>query len=414
MKILWLSFFYPPYQCIGAVRAGKLTKWLLRAGADVRVVSAAPQPLPATLPCEIPEAHVLRTRWRDLDAWARRLVGGGSGGGNADGMRVSRLEAWYRALWHWPDGQRGWVRPAFQETLAWLGDWRPDVIYASAWPVSAFLLARRLARALGCPWVAEYRDLWSGNHYLDILPAWRRRLDAHWETRLLRSASGIVTVSEPLAARLRAMHGLPVAVIPNGWDPDDLPVGAGEERGRASEGRFRIVYTGLLYGEQRDVSPLLAAMRALPEVQVELYGRQFAYAEAQARRFGVADRVHFHPPVPREEALALQRGADALLLALWNDPREKGVYTGKLFEYLAAGRPILAIGPKDNVAAELIQRLGAGAVASSEEEVQAVLGDWLARRRRGEALAGASRDAIVPWSHAALARRLLTFLKEVA
>lgn len=413
MNILYVSFFYPPYQCIGAVRSGKLSKWLLRRGADVRVISAAPQPLPDSLPLEVPKERVYYSSWRDWDAFARRIIACHDARSSADSATdagPSKVEAWYRALWHWPDGQMGWRHKALQEGVRWLGNWRPDVIYASAWPITSLLVGRAFAKAFGVPWFAEFRDLWVGNHYLDFLPHWRKRIDAMWEKHVLSDVAGVVTVSEPLAKRLRR-YRKPVIVLPNGWDPEDMS--ARETNPPESRNELRIVYTGLLYGGRQDVTPLLKAMREMPEVRADFYGRQFDCVQRMCARFHLLDRVRFYASVPRSEALRMQRQADVLLLALWNDSREKGVYTGKLFEYLAAGRPILAIGPKDNVAADLIRRLRAGIVVSNVEEVQHALESWLSQKHRGATLSGAAMEDILPWSHPELAKRLLGFFKEI-
>ncbi len=412
MRILYLSFFYPPYNNIAAVRGGKLSKWLLRQGADVRVVTAAPQPYPEAIRCELPEERVIRSSWVDIDglarAFLRMALGKAANSSGGSSGSPGTFETWYRTLLHWPDGQRGWVRPAIRTVCDQLNGWKPDVIYASAPPHSSLILGKKLANIYDVPLVVEFRDLWSGNHYLDFLPRWRRWLDANWEKRLLSCSSGLVTVSVPLADSLRKRYEQAVLTLPNGWDPDDVCDASVASLKKHEDKCFQIVYTGILYGEKQDVSPLFAAIAQMPEIQVHFYGRQFGYAEMKARAYGVTDKVFFHDPVPREDALRLQREADALLLALWNDPRQRGVYTGKLFEYLASGRPIIALGPRGNVASEMIESLNTGAVANTSGEVSEILKKWQQKCPRG-----VSRDIILPWSHETLAITLLDFLENV-
>ena len=99
--------------------------------------------------------------------------------------------------------------------------------------------------------------------------------------------------------------------------------------------------------------------------------------EDTAVKHGVQSCVNVNPPVSREEVLKLQAEADILLLLLWDDPREVGVYTGKLFEYLAARRPILCIGCKDGVAASMIRERKLGVSGHDSLEIEQALKNWI-------------------------------------
>jgi len=101
-----------------------------------------------------------------------------------------------------------------------------------------------------------------------------------------------------------------------------------------------------------------------------------------ASEAGMADRVVVHPHVPRAEAVAVQQGADVLLLMQWNDPREQGNLPGKLFEYLGARRPILGLGLEDGVPAKIIRERAAGCFANDPMQIAAHLADWLDTKRR--------------------------------
>ncbi len=382
MKILIVSYFFPPYNTIGAVRVGKLAKYLVRQGHEVKVLTAKDQPLPPHLPVEIDEGNVIRTSWFNVN-WLPEKVLGGRERVAKEGFSVNsslrtvlkQAGLLYKTLLNFPDGQIGWYLPALKAGKQLIRYWRPDVIYASASPYTSLLVASSLASKSGIPWIAELRDLWVDHHYYQYGP-WRKLLESWLEREVLSSAQGIVTVSEPLAQVLRSKYSQPVAVILNGFDPDDF---RGLRRhDRDNDSLTRIVYTGTIYEGKRDPSPLFSALSALSkEVQsriyIYFYGRYLEPVRELGRRYGIEHLVVTHPAVPYKRALELQAEADVLLLLLWNDPKEKGVYTGKLFEYIGAGRPILAVGPKDNVAAELINKYGFGMVVSSTDEAYEAL-----------------------------------------
>jgi glycosyltransferase involved in cell wall biosynthesis len=384
VKILFLAFYFPPYNNIGAVRAGALARhWHLR-GAELRVLSAAPQPYAAALGNEVPEALVSRTAWLDVNALPRRALGGArvaAEGYSSESRAVRGLGAVYRTLVNFPDGEVGWLPHVLRAGRRLLRGWRPDFIYASARPFSALIAARSLARAHALPWFAELRDLWTDSHHYPH-PAWRRALERRLERSVLASARGLVTVSEPLAERL-ARFGRPVAVALNGYEPHDAP-----EPARSEFPGLRIVYTGILYPGHQDPAPLFAALALLDgkaPVRVEFYGRSPPESlRRAARAAGVEHMVAVSPPVAHRESLALQRGADICLLLLWADAQERGVYTGKLFEYLGARRPVLAVGPGDDVAGGLIRERAAGLVSSVPQEIARWLtARWEEKRRAG-------------------------------
>jgi hypothetical protein len=164
------------------VRTGKFARFLLAQGWDVRVV-AARSDAPATLPLEIPAERVLHTGWTDVDARLDRLLRldrrrapASPAAGVApvaaprrDGLR-RRLGALRAALLHVPDNRIAWLPEALGRADTFLGAWRPDVVYASAPPVTTLLVARHLAKRYGVPWIAEFRDLWIDNPYYEFPP----------------------------------------------------------------------------------------------------------------------------------------------------------------------------------------------------------------------------------------------------
>jgi glycosyltransferase involved in cell wall biosynthesis len=394
LRILLVAQAFPPFNASGAVRVAKLASYLIDRGHDVRVITASPLPYPRTLPIEVSAERIIRTSSMDpfaFFAWLRRRQSERSGGTSnrsllGTGYR-GRFLRFVGAVFAMPEAQVGWYPSAVAAGRRLMRSWRPDVIYASALPFTAHLVASRLARSSQVPWVAEFRDLFADNPYSN-LPAWRAPIDRWLERRVVSSASACVTVSEPMAATLRARHRKPAMVVLNGYAAQAAQVAPAPDK----DAPLRILYTGVIYPGRRDPSPLFAAIASLgalrTQVEVTFYGQDLPGVAELAVRYGVSDQVRVRGPIPHAESLLEQHMADVLLLLLWSHPLEAGVYTGKLFEYIGAGRPILSVGAEDGVAAHLIRDRGLGVVAADPHAIASSLRLWIAEKRSTGYLAG--------------------------
>ncbi len=387
MKILLISFAFPPFNASGSVRMGKLAAYLVKRGHDVRVIAGEGLSLPRTLDVEITESAIHRCAYRRVTTpidvarqWMARRSGDRHLGSDAPDPWARKLVNIYRAIVAIPDSEIGWYFSAVATAKAAVSDWMPDVILSSALPFTSHLVASKLARLLKRPWVADFRDLFADNPYADA-PSWRRAVDRLIERRVIATATACVTISEPLAETLTTLHGKPTIVVMNGYDPDDYPLDVQPPRGPGRP--LRILYTGIIYPGRRDPTPLFQAMRMLGDrarrIVVDFYGQDLRGVRAAAVDAGMSDQVHVHGPVPYAQSLRLQCEADALLLLLWDDPRERGVFTGKLFEYIGADRPILVIGCADGVAASVIRERGLGVSTSKTSDVAKILEQWITR-----------------------------------
>jgi glycosyltransferase involved in cell wall biosynthesis len=396
VKVLLVAQAFPPFNASGAVRVGALAKYLAARGDDVRVLTASPLPYPRTLQSPLESDRIVRTASFDpltLLAWARRRRAAPARASARGSATPGRLLRSFAAFVTIPEPQFGWFFPAVRAGRRLLRTWKPDVIYASALPFTAHIVAAWLAQREGVPWIAEFRDHFAGNPYSN-LPSWRVPIDRWIERQVIASASACVTVSEPMAETLRALHEKPTVAALNGFEEpvDDVP-------NEPSFGPLRIVYTGLIYPGRRDPSPLFEAIASLgpdaARIEVAFFGQDLRGVVEAAARHGVSDVVRVGGAIPHCDALAEQRKADVLLLLLWNDPREAGVYTGKLFEYVGAGRPILAVGGDGGAAARLVRERGLGVSASDPVAIAKALVGWIAQKRATGVVAGPAERARV-------------------
>lgn len=396
MRILIISYFFPPYNTMGAVRVGKAAKYLSAYGNEVIVVSADNQswkgPLPKTLPLEIPKNNIIYSGlpvFHHLASFIIRLFTGGESS----------------------NGHFGWFIFAYADVRHLLKKWKPDVIYASGLPFTSFWIAHLISTQYKIPWVAELRDLWADN---PRYPEWRRMLEGLFERRILSSASGFITVSNPLARILRRKYKNPILVSYNGFDEyDHSETNITIQKDR----HLQIVYTGTIYKDWQDPSLLFHALKKMESladaIRVHFYGPGLEFIRELADHFGILFLVEVHKSVAHDESLRLQAQADVLLLLQWMDSRQKGIYTGKLFEYIGARRPILSIGPTDNEPAELIINRRFGVALNEPEAISAQLHRWIIQKQEG-GIPSLPKESTLSFSWDAQIQKIKHFLQKTS
>jgi glycosyltransferase involved in cell wall biosynthesis len=366
MKLLLVTMYYPPAGGGGVQRPLKFTTHLPAHGIETHVLApddakwihSDPDPVPPTL------AWIHRARY--LGPRARKLADELHGRSGLD--RLSR-QAWSlsrRALV--PDESVIWNLTAIPAAVRIVRAEGIDVVLTTSPPNSVHLIGAAVKRLTGVRWVADLRDSITTHPHRRVERASVRAKEKVSESvaRLVaHRADAIVAASDAIAEEARSLDPTgAVTTILNGADFDDF---AGLEYNRGD--RFRITHTGSFFGK-RDPRPFLTALvgSGLADVSARFVGDFRASDREWAESLGLGDRLELHPYVPRRESLALQRDSDALLLLIPEaSGRGKGVLSGKVFEYLAAERPILAAVPADGEAARLIRETGAGLVADPDD-----------------------------------------------
>jgi glycosyltransferase involved in cell wall biosynthesis len=331
--------------------------------------------------------------WRRASFQA--LAGGGDGGYEAVPSRLASAFV--------PDlAVAGWLPFALPRARALAG--RADAVITTSPPHSGHLAGLAL-HARGLPWVADFRDGWT---FESDRPDWplgaQRELDAGLERLVARGADALVAVTEPIAADLRARFHREVATITNGFDPEEHAPGDSrpplDAVGPAAD-RHTLLHAGRMAYAGRSPGPLLAALEAAPDladrIEVLFAGPLSVEERGLIERSPVARAVG---SLDRPRTLALESASDSLLVL--TSGRRRGEATQKVFEYLAAGKPIVVIG-EDTEAARIVQAAEAGIVARSDDP--AAITDAL---RIAVAADGARRPpaAIDRYSYATLAMEM--------
>jgi glycosyltransferase involved in cell wall biosynthesis len=241
-----------------------------------------------------------------------------------------------------------------------------DVVITTSPPTSVHLIGAAVKRATGARWIADLRDSIGANPHRRFESRLVRAKEATGEgvARLVaRYADAVTAVTAPIGEELRELGARRVETIPNGSDFEDF-AGLEYRPGR----RFRLTHTGSFFGK-RSPRPFLEALAASDVDIVARFVGDFRAADREwALDLGLGDRLELHPYLPRRRVLELQRDSEALLLLIpESGGRGRAVLSAKVFEYIAAERPILAAVPPDGAAADLIRETGTGIVVPPDD-----------------------------------------------
>lgn len=435
-RVLFVSYLFPPVGGAGVQRVAKFVKYLPHGGWTPTVLTVSNPSVPVLDPSlldDVPaRVRMVRARtWEPGYAAKRTIAANSSGAANEFGARGWPRRALRRAanFLLQPDAQILWWPAAVRAGTQLLRRTPHDVIVASGPPFSTLLVGASISRRTGVPLVLDYRDEWDlSNRYWEnkqfdrVSLALQRKLQA----RVARQARLMIATSRPSAAALekvRDRSGSParVACLYNGFDPDDFRH-LSEVDGTVAD-RYRLVYVGTLWN-LTTVGPLVEAVIRLARQRPELASRlelvfagRRTPAEQQilARLEDLPCRLTRLDYLDHDEATRLMRSAHALCLLLADLPGAERVVPAKIFEYMAAGRSILAIAPPGEVHELLKDHPGATCVSPQDvshicERLETAL------RRHGEGslpLPASVATSDSPFSRKRQAAELAALLDEV-
>jgi glycosyltransferase involved in cell wall biosynthesis len=383
VKVLLVTMYFPPAGGGGVQRSLKLAQYLPALGVETHVLAPDDPKWVHTDPeLRVPtQAWIHRARY--LGPRARKPAEELRG---ADGLERALLQAQVTARrLLLPDASVTWNLTAIPAAIRIVRREGIDAVITTSPPPSVHFVGAAVQRATGARWIADLRDpLVANQHRRDDTAAARARQAATEQVAKLvaRRADAVTCVSEAIADEVRGLGARgAVRLISNGCDFDDF---AGLEYVPGK--RFRITHTGSFFGK-RDPRPFLEAFRQADLDAVARFVGDFRSTDREwAEALGLGDRLELVPYAPRGESLRLQRDSEALLLLVPDaGGRGKGVLSGKVYEYIAAGRPILAVVPPDGAAAALVRETGAGVVVAPDdvEGIRAALVDLQARFANG-------------------------------
>jgi len=375
-RVLIIAYYFPPISSGGTFRTLKFAKYLPELGWDPIVVCARPTAtdhvdpgLLAELPASVvvervghlhPKQieHGLLAGWKLL--WKLRLR-----------ALATRLEPYKVMQWLAPDPYLTWNLPALQASRRLVRQYHPQIIMTSTPPHSGQWIGLQLKRATRLPWVADFRDPWTQNPFIQTPTSWQAGINQRGERAVFAHADHIISVTSSMTDQMGSLesgkHAGKITTIENGFDAADF---GGLPRTQLAGDKLHLAYIGSLYGLQRADLFLTCIDRLVQEgmipandLLVEFMG-QDGTGVLEAYRDSIW--LRHTAPQPHSQALSAMTAADVLLLLV--PPGASYIHSGKLFEYLGAGRPILALAPLDSEAAKVVQSARVGVIAPPDDE----------------------------------------------
>jgi len=375
-KVLIITYYWPPSGGGGVMRWLKMSKFLPELGWQPIIFTPEnpdPSVIDESLLKEIhPEIIEIKTPiWEPYDLY-RKLTGKKSGAKfkagyiseASEGSWKSRLSVFIRGNFLIPDPRIFWVSPSVKFLTKYLKENPVDLIVSSGPPHSMHLIAPGLKKKFEIPWIADFRDPWTDIDFYHKLKLTRLadRKHRQLEKKVLAAADYVVTVSPSCAADLEKIANRKIEVIPNGYDPSDYKF-----EKPALDKTFTISHFGA-FNKDRNPATLWLAMNEIaienPDfknlLRIKLYGQTDVSVINDIQKNNLTDNLNLIEHLPHQKGLVELSKSQVLLLPLNNAPNVKGILTGKMFEYIALQRPILALGPTDADFAEILRETNSG------------------------------------------------------
>ena len=386
-RVLIITYYWPPSGGSGVQRWLKMSKYLPENGWQPVIYTTEDAEYPIVDPSlekdVAPEAEVIRRPIVEPYALYKKFLGVKKEETVKMGFIEEKekkhgwkenLSLWIRGNLFIPDARCWWVKPSVRYLKEYLKEHPVDAIISTGPPHSMHLIAMKLKETLDIPWVADFRDPWTEIDYYDDLhlTRWADRKHHRLEREVLNKADKVVTVAPDGARRLGRLGNRNVRTIYNGFDRDDdvqTPVTVPE--------KFTITYLGVLSKAQNPDNLWQALGELIKEdigfnndLKINMIGQIDSSVTNAINANGLTQHVTYSPCIPHDQVSAVHRASTLLLLLLMPDsePRAKGLVTGKLFEYMASGRPILCIGPEDGDAASILKETHAGTTVRFEDK----------------------------------------------
>lgn len=398
-KVLLITYYWPPAGGPGVQRWLRFVTYLREFGVDpVLFIPENPEyPLKdPSLMEEVPaDIRTYRLKITEPLQWARSFLKKDVkriSSGIISEQKPSLLEnflIWIRGNFFIPDARVLWVRPSVAYLKKVLRAEDIDTVITTGPPHSLHLIGLRLKKDCGIRWIADFRDPWTSIGYHKKLKLGPLAAHKHkaLEKEVLLSADKILVTSRTTGKEFEARTSCPVIVITNGYEEKDYRAAQ-----VVPDNHFTISHIGSLLAGRNPMA-LWQALRTLAEenqefrkaLRLQLAGVISPEVLESIKDHGLEPYLEQLDYMPHSGVLSLQRQTQVLLLIEINSEETRGILPGKLFEYLAAKRPVLAIGPEGWEAGDIIRETGAGVVFGydSGDEILFLLRDWFERYEKG-------------------------------
>ena len=376
MKALIITYYWPPAGGSGVQRWLKFVKYLQDFGIEPIVYTVDNANYPKeddSLISEIPKnITVLKNpifEPTDVFFWKQKGVKKKDVANSTNNSLLSFI----RGNFFIPDPKIFWVKSSVKFLQNYLKDHPIDVIISTGPPHSMHLIAQKISKKNNIKWIADFRDPWTDLYYNNEFKqlSFAKEKNKKLEKSVLENANCVLTVSHSLKKDfLKTAKN--VAVITNGFDSEVL-----QDENVVLDSKFTISYIGLLPKQSNPVVFFKVLKKLCDandefknDVQLLFVGDISSEVRLEIEKNNLAEITQIKGYVPHKESIEFQKKAQVLLLLIPNVPKSAGILTGKLFEYITAKRPILALGPENGDLAVILQNTNAGVVIDHQNEAK--------------------------------------------
>jgi len=373
-----ISYFFPPRGGSGVQRAFKFAKYLPEFGWEPIILTVS------NLEKKELDLSLLEGSAGDMRisrAWScepHRFFAGLSKGGAAKNPAhiFGKVKNFLGSCLFIPDRHIGWFPAAFLRGMRIIKENKIDVIYSTSDPFTGHLVAYFLKKVSGLPWIAEFRDPWTQNAFYRYPFRCRQKIDESLERRFLAAADKVVVTCRALIdswmQKYPTLDKTKFIEITNGFDPNDFE---GLSRNKPDQDKFSIVFAGRFSSEINSSPSFFRALANLIEekrkrIKFILVGHAGNEVHDLIRKLSLEGVVELAGYVSHRRSVEYLLGADLLLLTRNHGDGLNLTYPGKIFEYLAARKPILAL-VTEGATADMIRRMRVGVVVPPDD-IQAI------------------------------------------
>jgi len=392
-KVLILTYYWPPSGGAGVQRWLKFTKYLKTNGWEPIIYTAENGEIPVvdmSLLKDVPaELTILKTPiWEPYQLYKRFIgrkkddkINASFLSENKKAGLSEKISIWIRGNFFIPDARKFWIKPSINYLKNYIIKNNIEYIISSGPPHSMHLIALGLKNKFtSLKWVADFRDPWTNIDFYDKLMLTKRSNIKHHsqELKVLTNADIILSIGKGMSDEFLNIYQKSggknlnkFKVISNGFDTDDIKTNA-----IVKDKKFSIAHIGTLVKDRNPIV-LWKVLKKLTDtrddfrsqLEIKLVGKVDIFVKEQLENYGLINFVKKIEYLLHSEVIIEQQKSKVLLLLINNTKNAKDILTGKFFEYMASGSPILAIGPIDGELADIIKQTQTGLISNFEDEI---------------------------------------------
>ncbi|AMD18122.1 glycosyl transferase GT4 family protein [Methanobrevibacter sp. YE315] len=412
-KILFIAFYYNYTNEIASKRLRGISKYLPKYGFEPIVI--VPKTSHSTV--KFDNVQVIETEYENmLSKFMPSKKGDGeTTSDNKENKLMSKAISIAGEVFAYPDGMKYWKTPAFNACCEIIEKENISGIISSSFPITSHLIAHDLKEKYDIPWIADLRDLWNLNPYIN-----HTFIRNHFEKRLEMNTFknvDVLTTTTPLAKKvLQTLHpSKRIVPIVSGYDPEDFKNITQTHK----TNELTLMYAGSLYGGKRDPSILFEAISQLisenkipqDKIIINFYGDTTNLKEL-SEKYNIPSNIKINGKISHEEVLKNQANSDVLLLISWINKNEEMFIPGKIYEYMASKKPVLSLGYKEGSLKELIERTNIGYHVSTVEESKKIIYDYYQKYINNE-LEYTGNEFVEEYSMENTAKKFSDILEEI-